>query len=185
MNDRLKHFIENNRERFDVHEPPGNVWKNIEKEFFPRRNYFPRLLPALKVAAAIAVLLVASFFAVRQMIRLVEPEDNIVRNINPGAAKQQAQYISLIEIKRSELRQLQKTEPELYAEFADEIEKLETGYSSLKSELVIAPDQALVLEAMIQNLRHQIDLLNRQLEIIEKINAAKKERGYDRSSKNI
>ncbi|HYH56310.1 MAG TPA: hypothetical protein VD772_06830 [Anseongella sp.] len=185
MNDRLKHFIENNRDEFDVYEPPGKVWKNIEQEFFPQRKYFTRLFPAMKVAAAIAVLLTVSFLAVRQLINLVEPEDSIVRNISPGAAQQQARYISLIESKRSELRRLQQTEPELYAEFADEIEKLETGYSSLKTELSIAPDQALVLEAMIQNLRHQIDLLNRQLEIIRKINAAKKERNYGKPSKNI
>ncbi|QEC51772.1 hypothetical protein EDD80_102335 [Anseongella ginsenosidimutans] len=185
MNDRLRHFIDNHRGEFDVHEPPQRVWKNIEKEFFPRQRFFSPFFSVLKVAAVIAVLLTVSFLAVRQLMRLVEPEERIVNNINPSAARQQAQYISLIETKRSELRQLQQSEPELYAEFAEEIESLETGYASLKSQLTAAPDQALVLEAMIQNLRYQIELLNRQLEIIQKINEAKKERGYEESSANI
>ena len=185
MDDRLKHFIDNHRDEFDIYEPPPSIWKGIEEEFFPGGRLLSSFFPVLKVAAVIAVLLTVSFLAVRQLMTLVEPEERIVNNINPDAARQQAQYISLIEVKRSELRELQRTEPDLYAEFAKEVENLEASYFNLKSELAAAPDQALVLEAMVQNLRHQIELLNRQLQIINIIEKAKKERSYEEPAGNI
>lgn len=183
MKDRLEEFIRQNRSEFDDHDLPSGAWKKIERELVPRRRSHSWLMPVLKVAAVVA-LLALSFLAVRRLADRERPGgpagnlsgQTLDQSIDAGLARQQKQYISLIGIKRDELRQLQRTEPELYTEFASEIEKLERSYASLRSELEAAPDRELVLEAMIQNLRYQTELLNRQLAIIQRVNAAKKDR---------
>jgi len=95
--------------------------------------------------------------------------------INPEYAKQQVQYTSLIETKRTELKQLAKTDPQLYSEFSGEIAKMDSTYKKLNSDLANSPNQELVLRAMIRNLQVQTEVLNQQLSVIEQYNQLKKD----------
>jgi phage shock protein A len=79
------------------------------------------------------------------------------------------QYTSLIESKREEIKQIETHDPMMYKEFATEIEKLNQDYQSLQTELSQTPNQEDLVKAMIQNLQVQLDILNRQLKIIEKV----------------
>ncbi|PKK36562.1 hypothetical protein BWI96_11970 [Siphonobacter sp. SORGH_AS_0500] len=78
-------------------------------------------------------------------------------------------YASLIETKRAEIKSIEGSNPQLYKEFAGEIQRLEVDYQNLRSELSQTPNQEEIVEAMIQNLQMQLDILNRQLQIIQKI----------------
>lgn len=88
---------------------------------------------------------------------------------NPVFAQQVNQYTQLIDTKRAELSQMTKSNPALYQEFAGELEQLEHSYQNLKIDLPKNPNQEIVIQAMIQNLQWQIDLLNKQLDIIQRI----------------
>ncbi len=88
---------------------------------------------------------------------------------DPGFAKQVGQYTQLINNKRAELRQMTESDPALYKEFAVELDQLERSYQNLKADLPKNPNQETVIQAMIQNLQWQIDLLNQQLDIIQRI----------------
>ena len=68
---------------------------------------------------------------------------------------------------------LEKDQPDLYREFISEITTLDSSYNALKKELPQNPNREQLLEAMIENLRLQTDLLNQQLLIIKKIKQAK------------
>ena len=59
-------------------------------------------------------------------------------------------------------------DPELYASFMDDLSQLPESFKYLKIELDNNPNQDQVLDAMKENLKLQIDLLNKQTQIAEK-----------------
>jgi hypothetical protein len=84
-------------------------------------------------------------------------------------AKQISQYQELIGMQQTELREVSNTDPALYLRFAGDISHLDSAYRLLRATLANNPNTELLLEAMIQNLQLQTDLLNRQLIIIKEI----------------
>lgn len=190
----LEKFIRDNREDFDAYKPSDGVWNNLEKEFgssAPKGLLKP--IQWRRWAAAAAVLFfVASgiFFLVKQRssgsgasvavqtkgTQPAAPVNNEVdiAGIDPEYAKEVTQFNQLIEARYTELKKIQKEEPALYNQFAGDITKLETSYKALRDQLPVNPNKEMLLQAMIQNLQLQIDLLNQQLSIIHQINQAKK-----------
>lgn len=83
-------------------------------------------------------------------------------------------YIKLVELKQAQISILKKDEPLLYKQFASDFDKIDEEFKTLKTQQNSHPDNEQLLEAMIQNLRLQSALLNRQLEIIQTINNNKK-----------
>lgn len=83
-------------------------------------------------------------------------------------------YAKLIEVKQGQMKELKKTEPELYKEFSKDAEMLETSYDALKAQLSKGVNGEKLLEAMIGNLKMQADLLNKQLEILKQVRKKKK-----------
>ena len=75
----------------------------------------------------------------------------------------------LIDDKRAELKQMTEDNPALYQEFATDLDRLEKSYKSLKADLPQNPNQEMLIQAMIQNLQLQINLLNEQLRVIQRI----------------
>jgi hypothetical protein len=83
-------------------------------------------------------------------------------------------YARLVELKHKELRSIEKDEPLLYRQFTGDVKKLDSVYQSLGKQLPRNPNREQLLEAMLQNLQLQMELLNHQLHIIKKINHSKK-----------
>lgn len=121
-----------------------------------------------RVAASVTVLLLAGglWFMNHQYGVVRQPE---VVAASPVYAKEVAQYTRLIADKRDELRQMTEDNPALYQEFATDMVRLEKSYKSLKADLPKNPNQDVLIQAMIQNLQIQIDLLNEQLRVIERV----------------
>ena len=72
-----------------------------------------------------------------------------------------------------ELKEIEKENPNLYKKFVTDINKLDSSYNALKKELPENPNREQLLEAMIENLRLQTEILNQQLSIINQIKASK------------
>ena len=179
MSKRLEHFITENKKDFDLFEPPAGLWDRIDsqleetKKAAARKEKVVRLSMVLKIAATVVVVLSLGivFFNYQR-----KNQDTVtLSSIDPQMAKQQMQYASLIEIKRSELKRIEKEEPELYKTFAAELKKMDSSYEKLKSELPQSPNQERTVKAMIRNLQIQLEVLNQQLLIIQQINELKKE----------
>ena len=88
---------------------------------------------------------------------------------SPTYAKEVVEYTRLIDDKRAELKQMTEDNPVLYREFATDLDRLENSYQSLKADLPQNPNQDVLIQAMIQNLHYQINLLNEQLRVIQRI----------------
>lgn len=191
---KLERFMRDNREEFDSYEPPVNLWSKIDAGLPPVLNEAePAKVIALsgspkklsvwrqrrwQIAAGI-VMLLGCFSVYFLTGRNDNNTDKIVTEINPAYGQRVYQYASLIETKRDELRQLEAQDPALYKEFSEEIEKLNADYQNLEAELPQTPNQEDLVKAMIQNLQVQLDILNQQLQIIQKIKQAKQNHGKD------
>jgi hypothetical protein len=93
-------------------------------------------------------------------------------------------YTRLVELKQNQIKRVTKDEPLLYKKFADDINKLDSSFHSLKQELPVNPNHEQILEAMIRNLQLQEALLNQQLNIIKKISNTKKA-AYEKAYKSV
>ena len=97
--------------------------------------------------------------------------------------KEMVYYAKIVDLKHDELKKIKKDEPLLYKQFSGDVYKLDSVYQSLKKELPKNPNREQLLEAMIQNLQLQMELLNRQLHIIKQINNSKKS-AYEQAYKS-
>lgn len=185
MKDRLEDFIKENKKDFDQFEPPLSLWDKIEKQLDEKqmamssapvkKEKLIRLSFLLKMAATIAIVACAGLWVYQYQYK----QSVDLSKIDPQLAKQQIHYASLIEMKRNELKSIEKEEPQLYNEFSSEIKKMDASYQKLKSDLPASPNQEETVKAMIQNLQIQTELLNQQLNIIQQINKVKKEQKHE------
>ena len=203
MKDKLKRFVRDNREAFDGVEPSDELWNKISerlpepifhKESTPIQELATNqvihkdfqnggqlskistvfsVLRNWKVAAAIILGLGLSFMVYQLDHKYQLTEQPEIVMTSPALAKQVSQYTQLVDDKRVELQNLTKSDPELYKQFAKELDQLELSYQNLKADLPENPNQETLIEAMIQNLQLQIDILNQQLQIIQKIKQSK------------
>ena len=184
MEERLEDFIRENKKEFDQSDPPAGLWEKIEKELdekeklSPRKGKVVRLNFLLAIAASLILIVAAGLFFWQYQYNQVTD----LANIDPALAKQQLHYSSVIESKRSELKQIEKQEPRLYQEFSSEIRKMDESYQRLKNDLPQSPNQEETVKAMIRNLQIQAEVLNQQLEVIKQINDSKKEQNNETQS---
>ncbi|QEC45529.1 hypothetical protein [Pseudobacter ginsenosidimutans] len=185
----LENFIRDHREEFDGEEPSPRVWKDLQQQLQAdaqptlKKNSGGRVLTLtiLKWSAAAAILVLAGL-GVFHLISRPAPSgtaevktkrDDILQKINPTYAKEVYHFTQLIELKQSELKQIEKDNPELYQQFLGDISQLDSSYNNLKKELPSNPNREQLLEAMIENLKMQTELLNQQLQIIQQIKQSK------------
>ena len=191
MSSRLEQFVNDHRREFDGDEPDPKIWKKINDEIKPKGKS-GRIFGLNRFqwsAAAAVVILIGGAILYLNLNSSVKPapgagtitqtpaatQNDIIQDINPTYAKEVYHFTQLIELKQSEIRQIEKDDPELYKQFVGDINKLDSSYKKLKEELPSNPNREQLLEAMIQNLQLQTDLLNQQLQIIQKIKQSKNE----------
>lgn len=177
MSKPLEDFIKVNRAAFDddLELRPG-LWEAIEKRIDKAGLLQQKKTKTFSLAfvvrvAAIVVLFMGLIFAL--YLRNEHLAAVNYAAINPTYARQQVQYASLVETKRTELKTLTRNNPELYKEFSGVIAKMDATYKALNNDLATSPNQERVLHAMIKNLQIQIQVLNQQLNVIEQFNEFK------------
>ncbi len=178
----IENFIKTHRNRFDQPPPPADLWKRIEAQLPPEptakvkplnslanRSVFdnPRFVRRLLVASLTGLLLLAGLWAVNWQYGVAHQPEVVA--VSPSYAQEFVQYARLIDNKRDELCRMTQANPDLYRQFSGDLDKLEAGYQSLKADLPQNPNQELLIQAMIQNLQLQIDLLNQQLHVIQEM----------------
>jgi hypothetical protein len=90
-------------------------------------------------------------------------------------------FAQLIVNKQAELKGLEKSNPTLYKEFINDINELDMSYKSLKKQLPQTQDRSRLIKAMINNLQLQIELLNKQLIIVNQIESKQKATNYEQA----
>ena len=189
MSNQLEDFIKDNREAFESEEPKPQLWRDLQARVAENQKDDRVMhLNFLKwtAAAAVVIMMVGTFYIVfnqgpttpvistNNSSTTVTP-DQVLNELNPTYAKEVYHFTQLIELKQSELKQIEKEHPELYQQFVKDINKLDSSYQALKTELPKNANRELLLETMIQNLKLQTELLNQQLSVIKQLNQKNKQ----------
>jgi hypothetical protein len=184
MSRKLEKFIGDNRNEFDDVVPSGKVWENIAAGFAEKQKKKAALTPLYKWSIAAALLITAGitiFLMLNNKKRgtdiVTAIKNDSAADINitaPEFAPELNEFAKLVVIKQEELKALAPEQPELYRKFATDINQLDSSYKSLKNQLGATPNREMLIEAMIQNLQLQLQVLNQQLNIINQIKQTKK-----------
>jgi uncharacterized membrane-anchored protein YhcB (DUF1043 family) len=190
MSNKLKNFISDNRKAFDDEIPSEKLWENIEASFFQKKKKGFLLTPLYKWSmAAAAMLIIASgvyFFVIKEPAEktVTASTETEIEKLAPEYVQPINQFVKLIDTRQEELKNLAKDQPELYQQFATAINQLDSSYNNLKNQLSATPNREMLLEAMIQNLQLQLNVLNQQLNIIHQIKESKKD-SHEKNDQNI
>lgn len=162
--DSLEEFIITNKEEFDVYTPDEKLWAKIRNKDKEKIRTIPLWLKTVYRIAAAALIFIASyaFHEYRDLksdkIAFSQQEDELYHLI-PELRETESFYNNKVNLKMEELQPFLKKLPELNSELQYDMNELDSVYSSLKNDLKenIANDQ--VLEAMIDNYRLKIEIL--------------------------
>jgi len=177
---KTENFISDNREDFDDKMPAGKVWQNIEAEMNGKKKKKSIIMPVIKWSMAAAAMLVIGTVVYVKLNKKETGKQELVKvntDINtlaPEYAPQMNEFAKLIDMKQEELKVLSKEQPQLYEKFTTDITQLDSSYNALKNQLSGSPNKEMLIEAMIQNLQLQLNVLNQQLNVINEIKQSKK-----------
>lgn len=181
--DRLERFVRDNRDGFDSFLPQDNLWDLIESKIPGETT---PVVPSSKgkivkwnhplfdwrIAAGLVVALGIGLLVYLNQEYGVARDPGVALKV-PGYARELNAYTMAIDEKRDEIVKLTRNNPQLYKDFSADLKSLESSYGNLRSNLSEAPNQEALLQAMTQNLQWQIDLLNQQIQILQRINQVK------------
>ena len=162
--DRLEEFIKENREAFDQFEPSEKVWENISK---PKRktpkmiNYFLRVAAVVTIAVLFTVLITKT--------GLFKPAETTVQTEDPELRElmeAEAFYASQVNEKMDEIRKCYDTFPEIKEEVETDLTELQEMYDVLKIDLKDNISKKAVIEAMIENNRFRLKMVDQVLDQI-------------------
>jgi hypothetical protein len=164
MDDRFEKFIADNRDEFDFREPDPRIWIKIEKRFGTKKKPGWRLI--LQRAALVAVIFSASY-AVNELIhryrgnefRSQDSRNSGTEATIPGLKETEAYYAGLVNQKLDELKPIIANCPSLEEELNFDMTELDSVYADLKNDLKDNMANQAVIEAIIDNYRLKISIL--------------------------
>lgn len=172
MNKRIEEYIREHRKAFDAESPSDQLWSKIENELNKEKIKKPFRVPLwLGIAASLIVVMTITFIYTYRS----HTTDMEIADINPGFAKREMKFASLIAERKDSLEVYAKDNPVLYRQFSSDLGQLEADYVKLKEELRKSPDPRLIAGAMVKNLRLQLQVIDQQLSILTEVNQYKKE----------
>lgn len=168
MEDRFEKFIRDNREDFDFREPDPRLWKKIESGIRPRRIINWKTI--VSRAAVVLIIFAASYW----VHDLIENKGRIVAGkrsqekpagqiIIPELQEAELYYSGLISEKLEEVKPILASCPGVEEELNTDMSELDSLYSSLKADLKDNVANQEVIEAIIENYRLRIAILEELL----------------------
>jgi len=172
MLDKLEKYVTENRDQFDHHDPDPEIWKKIEKSIGPKHafNWKVTLLRAAGVAAIFALSFMASEFIHRLR------NDDLQADRFPGRGKEivipelkeaEAYYTGIINEKLEEMKPIMLNCPSLQEDLQMDFSELDSIYLELKNDLRDNIANEEVIQAIIDNYRLKIEILEAMLEELE------------------
>ena len=158
MGDQFEKYILDNRSAFDDGKPSQELWNRIDQKIERKKTNLSiiwKVAAVLYLASTIALLL----------------DRNSDEYAGPALSQEfvdaEDYYVTMI----TERKQLiiEQLSPEQEKAFLAEINDLDSMYLELKRTYQTNASSERVMDAMINNLQLRLDILNRQLEILENI----------------
>lgn len=162
--DTLEKFIIANKEEFDVYSPDEKLWNNIRNKNTKKTRIIPLWLKTAYRISAVIIIFIASYVfheyrELKSHERAFASHEEELYQLIPELKETESFYNNKVNLKMDELQPFLKNLPGLKSELQYDMNELDSVYSSLKKDLKenISNDQ--VLEAMIDNYRLKIEIL--------------------------
>jgi len=167
--DRLESFVNENRHEFDQLEPSDRMWEAISGQLNEKPKPKIRKFSWMKIAAVLVLALAipsviyqVKFSDQKQSAKAVQVDPEVQELIEAEAF-----YAVEVSGKLAEIQKCYKVHPELKMEIEGDLNELESMYISLKSDLKENISNKEVIEAMIENNRNRMKLVD---DVLEQIN---------------
>lgn len=167
--DRLEKFVNENRHEFDRLEPSDRTWEAISGQLIEEPKHKIRKFSWMKIAAVVVLALAIptviyqiKFSEQKQSAKALQADPEIQELIEAEAF-----YAQEVSGKLAEINKCYKVHPELKIEIEGDLNELESMYLSLKSDLKENISNKEVIEAMIENNRNRMKLVD---DVLEQIN---------------
>ncbi|MBI1770473.1 MAG: hypothetical protein HYR67_19060 [Bacteroidetes bacterium] len=163
-NDSLKEFITKNREAFDSQTPPEKLWQKIESAL-PKfqKQVFWNSVSFWRAAAVVLLGLSSYLFFVKNNSKTEKQDVAALQGFNDLENYYSSQIAEKMNLVSRYQSQTGLTEDEV----TQNLKKLEAMYLVLKDELGKRPTQD-VRDALVLNLLVRIDLINQQLNKLDR-----------------
>jgi predicted nuclease with TOPRIM domain len=186
MSSNLEKFVNRNRSEFDTELPGADVWSKIEKTLPLKKKakvFSLKDIYKFSAAAAVVCIVLTSvyFLYVRQQKNestvSTETKNNAseLNGITQEYVAEAKQVFNAIETRQEELKEATADNPELYKQFLDDLQLLDSTYNMLQKQAAHTPNKDVIMKAMLQNLQLQAELLYRQLLITNDIKKQSKQ----------
>lgn len=179
--DNLENFIKENRSLFDDKQPSDRLWEKIESKIeqdnststnWLVENYWQAAAVFFFVATSVLLLLIFNS----------QPSDSISPSVASNEFEEvESYYANAINEKKVALVALSEASPELMMQFELDLSSLDSLYTNLKAGLNNSGDPQQMQDAMVQNLKLRIDILNMQLSILTKIKNTQNNKTHETS----
>ncbi len=165
--DRLEEFIKANREAFDRYEPSDKVWEQISKskrkpKIVTFTTYFLRVAAVMAVIAIFSVAITkTNIFNSGEFAK--QPIDPELREL----IEAEAFYASQVDERMDEIRKCYVAFPDIKEDVEMDLNELQQMYNVLKTDLKENVSKKAVIEAMIENNRYRLKMVD---EVLDQIN---------------
>jgi hypothetical protein len=161
--DQLEEFIFNHNGEFDLKEPSDLIWKKINKKAGKTQKYSTIYKTAFRIAAIFILLFSITVLTYYSNNKKAEQPEiyGFAANTPEIIELRDAEiyYSSQINEKIAQLEKCSKSNPELVKEVENDLSQLDHSYNLLKNDLKENIANQQVIEAMIENNRERLVLL--------------------------
>jgi hypothetical protein len=159
---KLEDFMRDNRDDFDSELPSLDLWDKIESKLEKKEKGKHKFLKIASAVAAVLILAIVGTFMLKP-----QPEINRYANISDPELKNlletEAFYAQKVSLKVGEIQKCYKIHPELKMDIENDLNELDTMYRELEKDLDDNLYNREVIEAMIQNNRFRLEMVDRVL----------------------
>ncbi|MFB6342652.1 hypothetical protein ACE1ET_13065 [Saccharicrinis sp. FJH62] len=187
--DRLEKFINDNRDSFEDLETSSKSWEMISANLDQNvdRIKSPGVSWIFKRVAAAVIIVLAMYGAYNMVIKVAQTEiaTKSDRHVDPAIkeySEAEAYYASQVNTKVAELEHIAKEHPEVIAEVKEEFELLDKDMKTMKGDLNEGIAQKEIIEAMVQNYRLKLKILEN---ILDQLNTNNNENSSDDDTHTI
>jgi len=165
MQDNLEKFVKDNRSEFDSIEARDAIWKNIHSELDASEKSNSKIMFWRAAAVILFIFSVGITFYANK-----NPSVNNINDVvyDSEFLNTEKYYSSVINERQKLIVLAGNAYPEIESDFELDWKVLDDSYIQLKEDYANNQSSE-ISDALVQNLRARVDLLNRQIEILESI----------------
>lgn len=164
MTDKLDKYIEENRGSFDDLTPSGDMWERISQDTQKKRGLSRKLI-TYRISGAAAILIVALFGY--NYFSTSQPQQQHMSAAYEEVLETEQYYNNKVLQKKQQIFKLTSSDPDIKTDIEAELALLDKAMLELKNDLQENISNTEVVEAMVQNYRMKLQILEDILKYIE------------------